>query len=82
MEVSLKSDSEKLVLVLEELVQRTGQCGPFLIGTMVCYLCGYQTHQIHPAKPCAAPINGLKFRCDRCGQKTLKFLDLNGDFDD
>jgi len=66
---------------IEEIVSETGQAGPFLFGTAACSLCGHPDHVVITLTPKDIPFE-VKLPCDRCGQKQMHFLNLNGEIED
>lgn len=76
--VHVETRGEKLARVLEALVAETGHCGPFILGSTHCSLCGHIAHQIEACQLTEA-VNELEFKCERCGLTTVTYLDLNGE---
>ena len=74
------SREQKLACVLEALIAETGHCGPFILGSTHCNLCGHVAHQIEPVA-LAEAVKDLYYRCDRCSQDTVSYLALNGEPD-
>ncbi len=76
-----ESREQKLARILEALIAETGHCGPYILGSTHCTLCGHVAHQIEPVGISHA-VKDLAYTCDRCGLDTVSYLDLNGASDE
>ncbi len=75
-----ESREQKLARILEALIAESGHCGPYILGSTHCNLCGHISHQIEPII-LAEAVKDLYYRCARCEQDTVSYLALNGDPD-
>ena len=66
--------SDRIAAVLAAVSAETGRAGPFIIGTLVCHLCGHWEHCLEPIKV-AVPPKLQSWRCDRCGQREMEITD-------
>jgi hypothetical protein len=64
-----------LIEAIEELV-RGGMCGPWVIGSYMCELCGAAKKCVTPLCDRHHPLREV-LKCDECGQNQGRYLYLN-----